>query len=118
MDVPVLILVYFFFQAEDGIRDSSVTGVQTCALPIFSVLFWCWPPGPPARKLSHLTSAAARSGTWCGSGRSTMPTNQIGRASCRERGEVAGGGGGGKKNEQEEGAGGATDCARGGGSRQ
>ena len=27
----------FFFQAEDGIRDSSVTGVQTCALPI-------WPP--------------------------------------------------------------------------
>src|SRR5260370_41994380 len=27
-------LHYFFFQAEDGIRDSSVTGVQTCALPI------------------------------------------------------------------------------------
>src|SRR5260370_9955108 len=27
----------FFFQAEDGIRDSSVTGVQTCALPIYSV---------------------------------------------------------------------------------
>src|SRR5260370_16793903 len=26
--------VFFFFQAEDGIRDSSVTGVQTCALPI------------------------------------------------------------------------------------
>src|SRR3989442_15867784 len=27
----------FFFQAEDGIRDADVTGVQTCALPIFSV---------------------------------------------------------------------------------
>src|SRR5437762_10957287 len=27
----------FFFQAEDGIRDTSVTGVQTCALPIFSI---------------------------------------------------------------------------------
>src|SRR5260370_1831295 len=27
----------FFFQAEDGIRDSSVTGVQTCALPISRV---------------------------------------------------------------------------------
>src|SRR5260370_1240153 len=27
-------IVLFFFQAEDGIRDSSVTGVQTCALPI------------------------------------------------------------------------------------
>src|SRR5205807_5626554 len=26
----------FFFQAEDGIRDYKVTGVQTCALPIFS----------------------------------------------------------------------------------
>ena len=28
---------YFFFQAEDGIRDWSVTGVQTCALPICSI---------------------------------------------------------------------------------
>src|SRR5688572_20903609 len=28
---------YFFFQAEDGIRDLTVTGVQTCALPIFAV---------------------------------------------------------------------------------
>src|SRR5699024_11463556 len=26
---------FFFFQAEDGIRDRNVTGVQTCALPIF-----------------------------------------------------------------------------------
>src|SRR5690606_40060957 len=28
--------VYFFFQAEDGIRALHVTGVQTCALPIFA----------------------------------------------------------------------------------
>src|SRR2546429_8784178 len=27
--------LFFFFQAEDGIRDVAVTGVQTCALPIF-----------------------------------------------------------------------------------
>src|SRR5690606_39553125 len=27
---------FFFFQAEDGIRDFHVTGVQTCALPIFT----------------------------------------------------------------------------------
>src|SRR5207245_8498966 len=27
-------LFFFFFQAEDGIRDATVTGVQTCALPI------------------------------------------------------------------------------------
>src|SRR2546427_2340090 len=29
-----MLLVVFFFQAEDGIRDLTVTGVQTCALPI------------------------------------------------------------------------------------
>ena len=28
----------FFFQAEDGIRDVAVTGVQTCALPIYSLV--------------------------------------------------------------------------------
>src|SRR5207253_7751039 len=42
----------FFFQAEDGIRDGHVTGVQTCALPIFSVsrkrIKWGvpWPDDP------------------------------------------------------------------------
>src|SRR2546422_728808 len=34
--------IFFFFQAEDGIRDVAVTGVQTCALPIF---------GPAAREV-------------------------------------------------------------------
>src|SRR5438046_8493790 len=32
------LLLFFFFQAEDGIRDWSVTGVQTCALPISAEL--------------------------------------------------------------------------------
>src|SRR5207253_6167878 len=32
----VELLFFFFFQAEDGIRDGHVTGVQTCALPILS----------------------------------------------------------------------------------
>src|SRR5438309_3246261 len=36
---------YFFFQAEDGIRDGTVTGVQTCALPI-------WPDFPVRNGLS------------------------------------------------------------------
>src|SRR5215213_9881325 len=31
-----IVLLCFFFQAEDGIRDWSVTGVQTCALPIYA----------------------------------------------------------------------------------
>src|SRR5205085_2714079 len=33
-----ILSIFFFFQAEDGIRDLTVTGVQTCALPIFSHL--------------------------------------------------------------------------------
>src|SRR5947209_17765851 len=32
---PILDVYCFFFQAEDGIRDIGVTGVQTCALPIY-----------------------------------------------------------------------------------
>src|SRR5260370_20392258 len=40
MECEVMTLkCYFFFQAEDGIRDSSVTGVQTCALPISVEIF-------------------------------------------------------------------------------
>src|SRR5256884_3424705 len=42
--------LFFFFQAEDGIRDVAVTGVQTCALPIY-------PPEPRQtvlRRLGHL----------------------------------------------------------------
>src|SRR5205807_3340472 len=33
------IVFFFFFQAEDGIRDYKVTGVQTCALPILEAAF-------------------------------------------------------------------------------
>src|SRR2546430_7199721 len=33
-------VVIFFFQAEDGIRDLTVTGVQTCALPIYLEIAW------------------------------------------------------------------------------
>ena len=39
---------FFFFQAEDGIRDWSVTGVQTCALPILLVIFQV-----PAKIVAH-----------------------------------------------------------------
>src|SRR2546430_4030707 len=50
-------LVFFFFQAEDGIRDLTVTGVQTCALPIWGAAHrlrrsaqpaWPDPAGPGA----------------------------------------------------------------------
>src|SRR3712207_7770645 len=39
----------FFFQAEDGIRDIGVTGVQTCALPIWIVFIATW-FDPPKEK--------------------------------------------------------------------
>src|SRR5699024_11355116 len=44
-----LVLNCFFFQAEDGIRDRNVTGVQTCALPISLALSTSSPP--PSRRV-------------------------------------------------------------------
>src|SRR5439155_9856141 len=48
----VQIRVHFFFQAEDGIRDGHVTGVQTCALPIL----------PPPRRRRARSPGGRRSG--------------------------------------------------------
>src|SRR2546427_9484155 len=57
-----LVLCFFFFQAEDGIRDLTVTGVQTCALPI-------WPrESSPKAKPTWSRSRAAFSGTPAGPG--------------------------------------------------
>src|SRR5688500_20280827 len=41
--------IFFFFQAEDGIRDYKVTGVQTCALPIYGTTRSCSSSGTVAR---------------------------------------------------------------------
>src|SRR2546430_2300554 len=61
-------IVFFFFQAEDGIRDLTVTGVQTCALPIYpehrSPLMWeVMTPSPPPtadekRRIQRATQSA------------------------------------------------------------
>src|SRR5256885_1592748 len=40
----MIVFVFFFFQAEDGIRDYKVTGVQTCALPISTWTIPAWAP--------------------------------------------------------------------------
>src|SRR5207245_8430356 len=60
---------FFFFQAEDGIRDATVTGVQTCALPISlatgrgSRASSAWPrPGSAPRARSHAASGLWRPG--------------------------------------------------------
>src|SRR5256885_9057448 len=45
-------MLFFFFQAEDGIRDYKVTGVQTCALTI------SWPPACAARSILQLNDSS------------------------------------------------------------
>src|SRR6202165_5969222 len=60
-----IVMCFFFFQAEDGIRDCWVTGVQTCALPISSRRRHtnCWVTGvqtcalPIDRKSTRLNSS-------------------------------------------------------------
>src|SRR5262249_58717508 len=64
-------VVCFFFQAEDGIRDWSVTGVQTCALPISRLPQLA---GVPVRRAGLLDGHA---------GRATV-TADCGRARCRQ----------------------------------
>ena len=68
---------FFFFQAEDGIRDWSVTGVQTCALPIYA---WNAPPTKAVMvgdyKFDLMAGQRAETAT---------VYIEIGRASCRER---------------------------------
>src|SRR5688500_19681492 len=79
-------LFFFFFQAEDGIRDYKVTGVQTCALPIYeSARTSC----TSKRALGSALAASAASATR--SADMSQPiTVEIGRASCREREKMSG----------------------------
>src|SRR5205807_6264561 len=90
------VVLFFFFQAEDGIRDYKVTGVQTCALPIsldrspatdptaslsvFSRLFGGFLGGQNAERdwLGNFTNYMPMF-------RFTLADKKIGRASCRER---------------------------------
>src|SRR5256886_5536005 len=88
---------YFFFQAEDGIRDLTVTGVQTCALPIS-----CAPSSRPTRSFTRTRRRPSRRSPtirrapttryWrrattprCPPSRAYRCRPEIGRASCRER---------------------------------
>src|SRR5688500_20174882 len=99
-------LVFFFFQAEDGIRDYKVTGVQTCALPIYLRGAGDRPAGKrrpqdvgegdPASQDSFDRCDAVIDGG--------VGFDEIGRASCRER--VEGSGGGGAVEERESARGG------------
>src|SRR2546429_2426970 len=87
-----LLLFFFFFQAEDGIRDVAVTGVQTCALPICAHVLGV--RGVQARLLDGAHTAALglldalAGGRRVGVGPRRGAGDrdpEIGRASCRER---------------------------------
>src|SRR5207247_4277726 len=90
----------FFFQAEDGIRDPLVTGVQTCALPISTAtsddttISVVSTPAPAVA----VSVGTAKLGARNRSKRPPRPAYQIGRASCRERVEISGGAGTLKEN--------------------
>src|SRR5436190_23525575 len=78
--------LFFFFQAEDGIRDHCVTGVQTCALPIY-------------RNGDTRNTSPGRHDS---PGFPDPPRAQIGRASCRERVYSAGVAAAVEKEERDE----------------
>src|SRR5437762_7053095 len=55
-------MLIFFFQAEDGIRDTSVTGVQTCALPILVLALSPGATGADLTYTGHTLSLSTRHG--------------------------------------------------------
>src|SRR5699024_12222433 len=89
-------LIRFFFQAEDGIRDRNVTGVQTCALPILRDVEGATLLRELRTEVSSLRRREAELSSRYGDRHPEM-VNKIGRASCRERGEIAVDDGGVKK---------------------
>src|SRR5688500_19475470 len=95
----MLLNILFFFQAEDGIRDYKVTGVQTCALPISlrpsdntDSLRRIVPEDTAARTTPPPTTVASIPSSTASalSPPTTVASTEIGRASCRERGESSG----------------------------
>src|SRR5437764_13207747 len=81
-------MVFFFFQAEDGIRGTSVTGVQTCALPILLEHLGLLHGGVmdlilvavKKSKVLEYASVVSEAG---------FTPSKIGRASCRERAQIS-----------------------------
>src|SRR5690348_18473596 len=84
---------YFFFQAEDGIRDGRVTGVQTCALRIFLNFVrngTRTDTSPLGAWYAVAAGIEATESLRNGSTPRMVPPLEIGRASCRERVEISG----------------------------
>src|SRR5437762_6494540 len=104
------VICFFFFQAEDGIRDTSVTGVQTCALPIsradarLDLLMRRSHGGQDVPDDARVGLAAKVVGVERPGGpecplECPLEGREIGGASCRERGERSGGDGAWQKKD-------------------
>src|SRR5207253_4745009 len=85
MSIEMMMCLFFFFQAEDGIRDGHVTGVQTCALPISAAKEML------GRQVGSITVSQVivsemvpHKEEYYAAVKSTRE-GEIGRASCRER---------------------------------
>src|SRR5689334_24741911 len=85
----MLYILFFFFQAEDGIRDGTVTGVQTCALPISVTSHQCAPPserwGRPTVSGSWMMFTLCRRA--CTAGRFAASSVKLERSSLPPRSE-------------------------------
>src|SRR5205807_4303087 len=84
--VSQLYFEVFFFQAEDGIRDYKVTGVQTCALPIYQRRHGDGRPsiGAPVAPRPEQPPRSEQHRQLPPDAGEPVPA-EIGRASCRER---------------------------------
>src|SRR2546425_5175557 len=69
---------FFFFQAEDGIRDKLVTGVQTCALPISTIAFGF----TPAAALSAARVSTKRLQRFANTSRNTATPSRVRSRRC------------------------------------
>src|SRR5204862_1377492 len=99
---------FFFFQAEDGIRDLYVTGVQTCALPISRRSMKTFACGAATSAISREALPLSGRSMIRNSSEAAPQTvatlaREIGRASCREREKISRGDGDTtKKNETRQ----------------
>src|SRR5258708_24849356 len=79
--VGVVALFFFFFQAEDGIRDDLVTGVQTCALPISALV--AAPAPRQALRQRPAPARGARVKTAAARASRSASTKGLPKADCR-----------------------------------
>src|SRR5256885_5898963 len=111
--MDIAYVFFFFFQAEDGIRDYKVTGVQTCALPIYGQhrlaerraadeLLQALDQRHDQPVVEGHRAALGRGPAEQAGEHVVADQPQSGRAACRGRGENSGGAGSLKKKKKKK----------------